>query len=246
MTNVLKDSPVDYTFDITSGLYYEPAFGFYYNTKTKLHYNSHNACYYKWDAVGRSFVRTEAPKKSELQDQTALTKVPDAQQQSPWKKVIDPSTGAPYYFNTKTNTSQWTVPEDFVDAKKLPQQQHQGTMKDGLGGSSLTSNVNKNVDKVSMNFYKSNTKMKMGFSFKKSKIKNSLRGLDAVGLKTGKIGSVASVFKQSATDDDHHDAAHKAELQEVLRQQAHRAQVVYLYLEQIDLVKNLLFDGKTH
>ena len=244
MSVALQDHPEEYTFDEKSGLYFESEFGYYYDTKTKLHYDGFQRCYLKWNPSTKQFDAAEAPpqkapakENQSTIDPAAPTAVPATP--TPWKKLKDEATGATYvlcrvfvslsvsvcfslsillapiasihlpscpstrprhryYYNSETGESQWTAPPGFAEAA--------ASGSTPAGDEEPATKASKIGPRGKR---KTVVKMKM-------KLNKKLGGM---GL-GGKGKAASTIFAASDEPDEL-----TPEMQEAVRQQAHRAKV---------------------
>lgn len=174
-------------------------------------------CYYKWDKASGAFVESsgvehmQAPAAGPAATGAAGALPAAGVGVSPWQKLIDPSTNAEYYYNSATGQSQWTPPPELVEAAASAPATLQGAeaANAASGGVSAAPTNGLGAGAATHASKKKQTgavKMKIGLALTGGKKARRAPALQA-------FGSIEDV------------AAPSAELQEVLRKQAHRAKV---------------------
>ena len=170
-------------------------------------------CYYKWDKSSGTFVESsQAPAAAQAADPAATAASGAQPGMSPWQKLIDPSTNAEYYYNSATGQSQWTPPPEVVGtAATAPV-----TLQENVASGTSTASVGPT------NAVPTNSQGAAAHLSKK-KQPGAVKMTFGLGVTGGKKNRRAPALQAFGSIED--VAAPSAELQEVLRKQAHRAKV---------------------
>jgi len=92
-----EDAGACYTFDVTTGLYFESSTNdFYYNSDRKLYYCISKQTYYTYDCESKTFSETTTAEESNIDDV--------------WRAVFDEASQRHYYFNSATQETTWEMP----------------------------------------------------------------------------------------------------------------------------------------